>query len=155
MRKIFFFSLAIIAAIQLTAQKSFKRNAVYSEILGNGLVISVNYERQLGDKPGLGLHFGIGLRSSKPIFPFGAKYLFGKQKSLFEIGAGVTVAEREVWETNYNQFKENPYSPGFIPSVGYRYNAPKGFMWRINYTPVFNKYRTELLFFGVSIGWRI
>jgi len=157
MRKILFFSVAIFAACQLPAQKSFKRNAFYFEMLGNGLVLSLNYERQISNKPGLGFHGGVALAGDKPAFPLGAKYLFdlGKQRSFLEVGAGVTFAEQDMWETNYNQSETNPYKAGFIPSVGYRYNAPKGFMWRINYTPVFNKYRTELLFFGVSVGWRI
>jgi len=60
-----------------------------------------------------------------------------------------------MWEANYDQPKADPYKAGFIPSVGYRYMAPKGFMWRVNYTPVFNRYKTELFYFGVSLGWRI
>ena len=157
MRKIFFFVAAIFAACQLPAQKSFKRNTFYFEIGGNGLVLSLNYERQITNKPGLGFHAGVALAGDKPAFPLGAKYLFdlGKQRSFLEVGAGVTLAEQDMWEEDLNQVPGNPYKPGFIPSVGYRYNAPKGFMWRINYTPFFNKYRTELLFFGVSVGWRI
>jgi hypothetical protein len=157
MRKIIILTIAILIVGQLTAQKPFKRNTFYGEIMGNGLVLSVNYERQLRDKPGLGLHFGIGLAGDKPSFPIGAKYLFdlGNQRSFLEAGAGVTIAEQDIWEVNYNQPKADPYKAGFIPSVGYRYNAPKGFMLRMNYTPIFNKYRTELLFFGVSVGWRI
>ena len=55
-----------------------------------------NYEKQLSDKPGFGLHFGVGLAGDKPSFPFGAKYLFqlGKQRSFLEIGAGVILMER-------------------------------------------------------------
>ena len=157
MRKLFFFTVAIFAVFQLPAQKSFRRNALYAEILGNGLVLSANYERQMSTKPGLGLHIGIGLGDDKPAFPLGAKWLFDidKQESFLEIGAGITLAEQGLWETNFNQLKRNSYSAGFIPSIGYRYHSPKGFMWRINYTPVFNRYRTELLFFGLSIGWRI
>lgn len=157
MRKAFFFIAAIFAALQLPAQKSFKRNTCYFEMLGNGLVLAVSYERQIKSKPGLGLHAGVGLAGDKPSFPLGAKYLFdlGKQRSFLEIGAGVTFAEQDMWEPNYNQPKADPYKAGFIPSIGYTYHARKGFMGRLNYTPVFNKYRTELLFFGLSLGWRI
>lgn len=160
MRKSLFIAAAIFVAMQLQAQKSFKRNTLYGEIAGNGLILSVNYEKQLGNKPGLGLHFGVGLAGDKPSFPFGAKYLFqlGKERSFLEIGAGVTLMEREIWDQNWinvGRDKKNSYGPGFIPSIGYRYHAPKGFMWRINYAPVFNKYRTEAVYFGVSVGWRI
>jgi hypothetical protein len=157
MRKIFFLIAAIFAACQSPAQKSFKRNTVYFEMLGNGLVLSLNYERQITSKPGLGLHAGVGLAGDKPSFPLGAKYLFdlSKQRSFLEVGAGVTIAEQDMWKENYNQPHENPYQAGFIPSIGYRHHSPKGFMWRVNYTPVFNSNRTELLYFGLSIGWRI
>ena len=157
MRKAFFLIAAIFAAVQLPAQKSSKRNTCYFEILGNGLVLSLNYERQITSKPGLGLHAGVALAGEKPAFPLGAKYIFdlGKQRSFLEIGAGATLAEQDMWETNYNQPKADPYKAGFIPSIGYRYHARRGFMCRLNYTPVFNKYRTELFYFGVSLGWRI
>ena len=158
MRKMLLFTVVIFVACQLSAQKSFKRNTAYFEMAGNGLVLSLNYERQITNKPGLGFHAGVALADDKPAFPLGVKYLFdlGRERSFLEVGAGVTLAEQDMWEPNYNQpAKTDPYKAGFIPSVGYRYNAPKGFMWRINYTPVFNKYRTELLFFGVSLGWRI
>jgi len=61
MRKILLCTAAIFAACQLSAQKSFKRNTAYFEIAGNGLVLSVSYERQLSNKPGFGLHAGVGL----------------------------------------------------------------------------------------------
>ena len=157
MRKILLCTAAIFAACQLSAQKSFKRNTAYFEIAGNGLVLSVSYERQLSNKPGFGLHAGVGLAGDKPSFPLGVKYLFhlGRERSFLEVGAGVTLAEQDMWEANYDQPKADPYKAGFIPSVGYRYMAPKGFMWRVNYTPVFNRYKTELFYFGVSLGWRI
>lgn len=157
MRKTIFCIAAIIAICQLPAQKPFKRNTAYFEMLGNGLILSLNYERQLTSKPGLGLHIGVGLAGEKPSFPLGAKYLFdlGEQRSFLEVGAGVTLAEQDIWEENLNQPKADPYKPGFIPSVGYRYHAPKGFMFRLNYTPVFNKYESRPLYFGLSLGWRI
>ncbi len=158
MRKLFFLIAAIFATIQLPAQKTFKRNTLYCETLGNGLVLSVNYERQMKSEPGLGLHIGVGLGGNRPAFPLGVKYLIllDKEKSFFEMGAGITLAERDLWsETNSSQFKSDTYSAGFIPSIGYRHHTSKGLMWRINYTPVFNKYRNELVFFGFSIGWRI
>ena len=83
MRKIFFFVAAIFAACQLPAQKCSKRNTGYFEIGGNGLVLSLNYERQITSKPGLGLHAGVGLAGDKPSFPLGAKSLLdlSKQRS--------------------------------------------------------------------------
>lgn len=158
MRKLIFSIVTILVVMQIQAQKSFKRNTVYFEMAGNGLVLSLNYERQMTNKPGFGFHAGVALADDKPAFPLGVKYLFdlGKQRSFLEVGAGITLAEQDMWEPNYNQpAKADPYKAGFIPSVGYRYHAPRGFMFGINYTPVFNKYKSEALFFGVSVGWRI
>src|SRR6185436_9132251 len=110
MRKILLFTIAIFAACQLFAQKSFKRNIFYFEMLGNGLVLSLNYERQITNKPGLGFHAGVALAGDKPAFPLGAKYLFdlSKQRSFLEVGAGVTIAEQDMWEEDLNQVTGNP-----------------------------------------------
>ena len=157
MGKLFLFSLCLSAS-QLTAQNSFKKNTLYGEILGNGLVLSANYERQLGDKPGFGLHIGVGLGGYKPAIPLGVIYLFetGNQKSFIETGAGITLGERDMWkEYNYIQLEKNSYKPGFIPSFGYRHHTSYGFMWKVSYTPVFSSYRNIPLFFGIAAGWRI
>jgi hypothetical protein len=156
MRKIFLFIAAIFGACQLPAQKPFKQNTVYFEMAGNGLVLSLNYERQISSKPGLGLHAGVGLADNKPSFPSELNTcLIWAGKIFFRSWGWCYTCRAGYVETNYNQSKPDPYKAGFIPSVGYTYKAPKGFMWGINYTPVFNKYRTELLYFGLSIGWRI
>lgn len=158
MRKSIFFSLIILVSVQLVAQKPFKRSMLYGEILGNGLVLSVNYERQLQETPGLGLFIGIGLGGIKPAIPFGAKYLInlGNKKSFLETGVGITLAERDLWDNDdHITDDQNSYRAGFIPSVGYRHHTSYGFMWRVNYTPVFSSYRNFLWLCGVSVGWRI
>jgi hypothetical protein len=158
MRKFIFLSISIIIATNLAAQKSFKKNTFYAEILGSGMVLSINYERQLKDKPGLGYYFGIGLGGLKPAVPFGAKYLIDlkNQKSYIEAGAGITLGERDLWiQREIGQTAKNSYKPGFIPSIGYRHHTSYGFMWRVNYTPVFSGFRNIPLFFGLSLGWRI
>jgi hypothetical protein len=158
MRKLLFFTLAIAIATQLTAQQSFKKTTVYGEIGGNGLGLSVNYERQMQGKPGLGLLIGIGLSGNKPSIISGAKYLIdlGNHKSFFETGFGITLADREYMGAKRNNLtNENPYTPAYIPSVGYRHHTKYGLMWRVNYTPVFSKYNSILLYPGISVGWRL
>jgi hypothetical protein len=157
MRNSFFFSIAVVASIQLSAQKPFKKNTLYGELGGNGLVLSVNYERQMGNEPGLGLHIGLGLADKKPSIPLGVNYLFelGSQKSFIEAGAGITLAEKDLWDEKFNRSEHNAYKPGFIPSVGYRHHTPYGLMWKVIYTPVFSSYRNVPWLFGISVGWRI
>lgn len=157
MKKLLLLLLIVLVSVTMVAQKTFKRNILYAELLGNGLFLSANYERQLSDKPGFGLHIGISLGGDKPAIPLGVKYLFrlGKQKSFIETGIGVSLAERNLWDDkNYIQAEKNPYKPGFIPSVGYRHQTPYGLMWRVNFTPVFTTYR-NFSFFGVSVGWSL
>jgi hypothetical protein len=142
----------------LSAQDSFKKNILYWEILGNGPVLYVSYERQTGTKPGLGWHFGVGLAGDKPAFPMGTKYLFdlGNKKSFLETGLGITLAELKFWDDDYyNQLSDkNPYKPGFIPSAGYRHQTAYGLMWRVNYTPVFTRYQSLPVYGGISLGWK-
>lgn len=160
MRKLLLFTLAIAMVNQLTAQQSFKKTTLYGEIGGNGLgVLSVNYERQIGAKPGLGLFVGISpLSGNKPSIISGAKYLIdlGNHKSFFEAGFGITLADREYMgaKTN-NQTNYNPYTPVFIPSIGYRHHTKYGLLWRVNYTPAFSKYNSLAVYLGISVGWRL
>ncbi len=48
------------------AQDTFKKNDVYIELLGNGVLGSINYDRQLSTQPGLGVRFGIGTVYDSP-----------------------------------------------------------------------------------------
>jgi hypothetical protein len=158
MRKLFFFTATILFSIQLSAQNTFKKNTLYGEVGGTGIILSANYERQLGNQPGFGLHIGIGLGDNKPAIPFGAKYLFdfGNHKSFMEAGAGITLAEASLLDDLYSTHSNNnPYKAAFIPSIGYTHHTAYGLMWRINYTPVFSRYRNIPFFAGVSVGWRI
>jgi hypothetical protein len=152
------FTLGIIVCSRITAQKPFKKNTLYSELAGNGLVLSANYERQLGNKPGLGLHIGAGLGGYKPAIPAGVNYLFdlGKHKSFIEAGAGVVFVDRDFLDDKNNiPYADKSYKAGFTPTIGFRHHSPYGLMWRINYTPVFSKYRNLPVYAGISVGWRI
>ncbi len=54
MRKQIFTAFALFTVTFSFGQSTFKRNDIYLEAGGNGLFGSVNYERQLTNKPGLG-----------------------------------------------------------------------------------------------------
>jgi len=158
MRKTIAFALAMVAVSQLSAQKSFKRNLYYAEIGGNSIALAANYERQLADKPGFGVHIGIGFGNKKPTIPLGVKYLFElgkKQRSFFETGAGMTIGAKYLWKEYARGSDKNPYEPGFIASVGYRHHTRYGLLWRICYTPIFTSYRNIFYLGGISLGWRL
>jgi len=157
MRESIIFGFSVIMAIKLSAQEPSRRNTAYAEMMGNGIILSANYERQLTKTPGVGVHLGIGLGGYGPAIPMGVKYLLeiGNQKSYLETGLGFTLAERGVWDTDHqNEPGSKKYKAALIPSVGYRYQARSGFICRINYTPVFTNWDNRPVYFGLSFGWR-
>ena len=147
----------LFGVLQLSAQDSFRRNTAYFEILGNGGILSINYERELSKQPGFGIHAGIGLGGDKPAIPLGITYLLKirKSKSFVETGLGITFGEKYIWiSKQFNGAAANPYQMGIFPSVGYRHHTKYGLMWKLIYSPFFSPDRTELAFGGVAIGWR-
>jgi hypothetical protein len=157
MRKLPLLGLVVLVTTQLTAQKPFKRNTIYGEICGSGVVLSINYELQVKSKPGLGFYGGVGLGGEYPAFPLGAKYLFslGNQKSFLECGAGVVFAELDLLNEHAVPSDKLNYRVGFTPCIGYRHHSPGGFMYRFNYTPFFSGWDKMVLFAGISVGWRL
>lgn len=142
--------------IRADAQSTFKQNTAYAEIMGYGLVLSVNYERQLSHKPGFGIHAGIGLGGDVPAFPLGVNYLWnlGKQRSFLEAGFGITLAEAGVYSAKLDATENDRLTPGYIPSIGYRHHTPYGLMWKLIFSPAFSRYRNVLPYGGFSLGWR-
>ena len=157
MRILLLFFCLVLYVTGSLAQSSFKKNTFYFEVAGNGPVLSVNYERQLKNKPGLGFHIGLGLGGIYPDVPMGITYLFGSRgkKSFLEVGAGITLAEQAVWDEHPVVRDNYPFKPAFIPSIGYRHQTHYGLMWKINYTPIFTRYRNLPFYFGISVGWNI
>ena len=161
MRRYFLLVLSLSFVTSAFAQNAFKKNDMYFEFLGNGIGASVNYERQLGNKPGLGLRLGVGYFSGDEQFrlsiPIGVNYLFaiGKNNSFLDAGVGGTWSGAAGLNTKEpagaRDYSERVWS--FIPSVGYRRHTKSNLMWRTSFTPVINKYRV-MPWLGVSIGKR-
>src|SRR5688572_6627990 len=84
------------------AQSSFKKNTLYGQFAGNGIFLSLHYERQLTPKPGLGIRIGIGHASSDEKFritiPVGVNYLFDlkNKKSFIDMSLGATWSETAI-----------------------------------------------------------
>jgi hypothetical protein len=158
MKNLTLFVVISLVAICSYGQTIFKRNDIYLEAGGNGLFVSVNYERQLTKQPGLGFRLGVGFYSEKAFYltiPVGINYLFilKNNNSFIEAGLGATWAR-----INGNLFGDSKNSNGdhfvnFVPSVGYRRHTNKDLMWRISVTPIANKYGL-VPWLGLSIGKR-
>ncbi|WP_148661255.1 hypothetical protein [Flavisolibacter tropicus] len=156
--------LLLLFSLSAFPQSSFKKNDVYGEFMGNGIFASLNYERQLTNKPGLGVRAGIGYFSGDEKFrlsvPLGVNYLFtlNINKSFLDVGVGGTwsgsaglMTLKQEAAAGGRDYSEHIWS--LVPSLGYRRHTKSDFMWRVNFTPIFNKYRA-MPWIGISIGKR-
>ena len=140
------------AAAQEPAGDSTARNAVYVEALGNGLVYSLNYEREVA--PRWWLRLGAGWVGSGGAFPVTASYLAGTAPHHLEIGAGPLLV---VWPDFGDEAGDLGSTGGTsllgTGTVGYRYQPQEGgLMFRIGATPVFSL-EGLLVWAGVSLGY--
>jgi hypothetical protein len=142
------------------------RNAFYVELLGNGLIYSVNYDRRLtGHVAGrVGVSFATaedseGDRATIGLAPVMGSYLFGEGNSHFEAGLGMLLATASVDEIDPGG-GEDPFVGGDGGStvfgtgvLGYRYQRPGGgFVFRAGLTPIFTT-SDFVPWFGVSFGY--
>jgi hypothetical protein len=158
LRRLVFSFGALLVFTTLQAQRS---TVVYAEGLGNGLIYSVNFDTRILNRPdGPGIRLGgnvlkAGGGDFVTFIPMQVNYVFGTRHCL-EVGAGVT----------FSYQKEND-TPGETYLFGnacvmYRYQAPKGFNFRIGWTPIFAPDEQGALFStkwfwlfpGVSVGYR-
>ncbi len=159
MRKYPLLLLIIVSAISATAQTTFKKNSLYVELAGNALYASLNYERQLTNKPGIGIRLGVGYFSSDEKFrisiPIAINYLFqlNNDRSFIDASLGATwsgaAGIKKDSSDGTRDYSEHILS--FVPAIGYRRHTKGGFMWRVSFTPLINKYRVVPIP-GVSIG---
>ncbi len=129
------------------AQTTFKKNTVFGELGGNGLLASINYERQLTSAPGFGVRLGFGFYGVQPThltIPIGVNYLIPlkKNNSFVDIGLGLTFTSANVRlvlsSDNGTLNEESTTHVNVIPGIGFRRHTSKNMMWRIALTPVIN-----------------
>jgi hypothetical protein len=157
----------------MIAQKGggdYRRKGVFLEILGNGLLATVNYDMRFNKnrQDGLGFRVGIGglsvngtdnaglsVNAGILTIPFEINYLSGKRRSAFEAGLGLTPlfisAKIKLDDEKFGGSGSG--TNGFL-SLGYRYQPiNKGFLFRINWTPIINSYGISPAWFGISFGF--
>jgi hypothetical protein len=152
-------TLAVFITAISFGQTAFKKNDIYLEAGGAGLFSSINYERQLTNKPGLGARIGIGFYTEKAFYltiPVGINYLFKlkNEKSFIDAGVGAswTRIDGKLF-SKATSTSNGDHFVNFVPSIGYRRHTSKYVMWRISLTPVANK-NTLMPWLGASIGKR-
>lgn len=153
-----------------TAVVAQRRKSIYAEALGNGIIVSANYDMRLkkNQNDGLGFRAGIGGGSlagydetgmSANIgvltFPLSLNYVVGKKRSGFETGAGFTpiyVSASVETDTEFAH-ADGLGVTGFL-NAGYRFQPiNSGVMFRVNWTPAFNRSGFIPGWFGLSLGY--
>jgi len=160
MKKLFLVLSCFIYINTLKAQSeehesSFTTKSVYVELLGSGLISSINFDSRFKGPKGLGYRIGIGYvplsKSTTLTFPVGVNAIFGKKNSFFEAELTGTVI------TNSNgKFNGNDVSKVFVyPHIGYRYSQPrKSFIGRVYIGPMI--YGKKVLPYpGLSLGYTL
>lgn len=154
-----------LAFLHLTAlgQDFSKKNEIFLELGGNGLLGSVNYARQLTNKPGLEIRAGLGAYGSEKTFitiPVSLNYNIGLggKHSFLTVGMGATYTKADVrigriidYEEGYEDTHSKPVN--LVPSLVYRYYTTKDYLWKVGFNPVINKHGF-LPSFGLSAGKR-
>jgi hypothetical protein len=133
-------------------------SAVYVELLGNGLLYSINYDHRIAPKLAARVGFmglgGVSDSASASVFaaPVMVSYLFGEGNSHFEVGAGVMLAAGAIDEVDTVEDESFSSAVG-TATVGYRYQRPQGgFVFRTGLTPFFD-HRGFAPSFGISFGY--
>lgn len=165
MRKLLLFVAVVFLASsgmpeQAKAQR-YSQHSVYIELLGNGLLYSVNYDRKFTNHISGRAGFMIfGGESEEPtddqigiaIIPVMANYLVGSGSHRLELGAGPLfgVAGGELEE--YGTVSGGGVG-GITTTFGYRYQpVGGGFLFRIGLTPFYSAGRPQL-WGGLSLGY--
>lgn len=155
--------LLVVMAVPCSAQenqKEFSRNAVYAELLGQGLLYSINYDRLITQE--LSVRVGFS-RWNFPFlfgdvtftgFPIMLNYLWGKGSSRLELGVGfvpASVEGREIF-TSRSQDVFQRYLVLGTATIGYRAQPREGgFVFRVGFTPIYNGEKL-FLYGGISAG---
>jgi hypothetical protein len=143
-------------------------NAVYAELLGNGLLYSINYERMLPAYH-LGLRAGASFFTDKissasgsgnltlASFPFVASYYLGPPRHKLELGLGATIlyvdAASDSTGTKY-QGSVGGLGIAATAVIGYRY-VPRGHgvTFGAGFTPLLRETKGFLPWGGAMVGW--
>lgn len=138
--------------------------AVFAELGGNGIVLSINYDRRFNKRTtGLGFRAGLGYSfdSYTPFvsLPLAINYLMGRRNSFFEVGVGETPVFIGTLKNYGNisigdeNFDDKDVVLFTMLNVGYRLQPVRGgFNLRAGFMPLFTRSATAILPY-VSLGY--
>lgn len=153
-----FFLVALLAAVPpaLAQMPEPARTSAYFELLGNGLLYTVNLDRKFTDK----VSGRVGLEVFGAVaVPVMVNYLAGEGNHRLELGAGPLLvfapadlgAEEDGDALDLNDDAE--FGAVGTATFGYRYQPVNGgFLFRAGFTPLFS-FGGGIPWFGVSFGY--
>jgi len=150
-----------LSSLQAQVAERTKSQGVFVEVLGNGLLYSVNYDTRFSQRfDGIGGRAGIGYLAidgvSLTTMPFMLNYLFGKDRHFFEVGVGTTLLVASAGNGGFGPVGDRERGSAFIGtmSLGYRLEPTDGgFMFRAGLTPIFDSSSFWPLWPQVSFGY--
>ena len=175
MRKIVLSLFALCCFSAVMAQQ--KTRSLSVELLGAQNIAGINYDSRFEGNSGLGYRVGIGYgygdNSGWPDqkingvgVPLELNYLLGKKNSKLELGFGASLGVYQVNATIgyvkdtgwFYTSSKTQFGYFFFGDIGYRYQRPNGFMFRVGVSPSFNfgdKYGlNKAAFFPyIGFGW--
>ena len=140
------------------------KNSLYLELLGNGGLYSVNYDRMLSDNFGVRLgvsRFGFDAitldqdpdadaKISVSTLTLMTNYLVGKGKHRLELGVGAMAAFASADVDGVGGVSGKGLSG--TGTIGYRIQPlDGGFLFRVGFTPLYNKDGFST-WYGISLG---
>lgn len=133
---LFAFILFVSIISAQSTENSVRKNAVHLDLGGWSFWYSLNYEHRISLAENRRLALGGGLSVMPVLLGVSSNYLYGKTHNL-EIGftPSYLVSLKEFY---------------FSPRIGYRYEAPKGFLFRVGTSPSFTRADTSGL---IMLSW--
>ncbi len=147
----------ILLSFNSFSQEKSKRHVVYAELLGSGVIGSVNYDfRFKPGNDGLGMRIGGGYVPDVLVFPIGLNGLIGKNRIAFEYGAGISVGVFLKSKSGNQTFSTGMDNLGYIgfAKAGIRV-TPKnnGLFFNFNWNPIIDTVDPKWIWFGLGIGY--
>jgi hypothetical protein len=143
-------ALPVVAPAPVSARQT-ASNVIFAEVLGNGLLYSINYEHII-ERWNIGLRAGASYFTyavssygksgnlNLASFPLVASYYVGSPTHKLQLGLGATILYTGVSSDSTGTKFESERSGGAVAAtavVGYRYLPPdRGFSFGVGFTPL-------------------
>ena len=135
------------STVQTTTE--IKENLLFAEILGNGLVLTLNYERYFTDNLSFRVGYGTDIFLNSTYMPLLFNYSFEKP---FEVGLGIVTYNFKTGHSGGKIFGHKD-SGVFITSLVGIKKKFKGMLLKFSFTPFYNPETSKIhLYGGLSFG---